>query len=324
MVVSRIINNGIVYYCLDAEIKFGDIIRKEIVNPYISNNLMVSHISSIFEDIKTNLGKYSKFVLDGENLEKINDNFFGSELQKFDETNAKILYRDIQTIDGLTLCNIGSDDKISVLDLKTVFENAFFKKLKGYTEEISELPHFFPFSSLVKINKYINIKKFIENDREFVLYSIYRLARKMQEHQDKEGKKWEELFKSEDKPILVCQSFNGSFIASVLSTLLGLDMFMIDGVGPINKLYRNIGATIEAKKKYIVVSDVVCLGTEVKITKNIIEYLGGIYLGNVSIVRMKPIEEKKYDDVECVFEINKDNNNVFAYTITTDLTNENR
>lgn len=323
MVVSRIINNGIVYYCLNAEIKFGDIIiRKEIVDPDISNNLMASHISSIFEDIKKNLGKYSKFVLDGENLEKINDNFFGSVLQKFDKKNAKILYRDIQTIDGLTLSNIGSDD--SVLDLKTVFENAFFKKLKGYTEEISELPHSFPFSSLVKISRYINIKKFIEKDRAFVLYSIYRLARKMQEHQDKEGKKWEELFKSEDKPILVCQSFNGSFIASVLSTLLGLDMFMIDGVGPINKLYRNIGATIEAKKKYIVVSDVVCLGTEVKITKNIIEYLGGIYLGNVSIVRMKPIEEKKYDDVECVFEINKDNNKVFGYTITTDLTNENR
>ncbi len=323
MIVSRIINNGIVYYCLNAEIKFGDIIiRKEIVNPYISNNLMDSHISSIFEDIKTKLGEYSKFVLDGENLEKINDNFFGSVLQKFDETNAKILYRDIQTIDGLTLSNIGSDD--SVLDLKTVFENAFLEKLKDYTEEISEHPHSFPFSSLVKINKYINIKKFIEKDREFVLYSIYRLARKMQEHQDKEGKKWEELFKSEDKPILVCQSFNGSFIASVLSTLLGLDMFMIDGVGPINKLYRNIGATIEAKKKYIVVSDVVCLGTEVKITKNIIEYLGGIYLGNVSIVRMKPIKEKKYDDVECVFEINKDNNKYFNYTITTDLTNENR
>jgi len=130
-------------------------------------------------------------------------------------------------------------------------------------------------------------------------------------------KEWKDSFESKDKPILICQSLNGSIIASVLSSLLGLDLFIIDGIGPINKLYRSLGATIETGKKYIVVSDVVCLGTEVKITKNIIEYLGGVYFGNVSIVRIESI--KTYDNVESVFYIDKSNKKEFKYQIITPL-----
>ena len=61
----------------------------------------------------------------------------------------------------------------------------------------------------------------------------------------------------------------------------------------------------------------VCLGTEVKITKNIIEYLGGIYYGNVSIVRIASF--KTYDNVESVFCIDKKNKDVFGYNIFTAL-----
>ena len=170
-------------------------------------------------------------------------------------------------------------------------------------------------SSSVYLSSYIDIKKFITLDKPFVLYCIYRLAKKI-------FLKWiieenNDSFNAKDMPILICQSLNGSYIASVLSFLLGLDLFIIDSIGPINKLYRSLGATITTGKKYIVVSDVVCLGTEVKITKNIIEYLGGIYSGNVSIVRIASIEN--YNDVESVFYIDKKNKEEFKYQIITPL-----
>jgi hypothetical protein len=78
---------------------------------------------------------------------------------------------------------------------------------------------------------------------------------------------------------------------------------------------------IEESKKYLVVSDLVCLGTEVKVAKSLIEFLGGKYLGSISIIRIETINpiDKTYENTECVFEITKESNAEIGYGIKTAL-----
>ena len=80
----------------------------------------------------------------------------------------------------------------------------------------------------------------------------------------------------------------------------------------------------EDKSKYIVVSDLVCLGTEVKITKNLIEFSGGKYLGNVSLVQVETLnrEDLKLENIDrtiSVSSITENNNQELEYFIYTNL-----
>ena len=328
MIISKITNNRIAYYCLQAEAAYinsendfhiridAEILPKSVIDR-VCDDIMKDAISSTF-------------VLDFDGIMNIQVNAFEERISHICKKNIifvnikKDLIKQVKSFDYLVKPNgikksrkdqdvyafysfCETDFKL-LSDCETVFKTEFTEKLKKYKHHKKIMHH----SSSVYLSAYIDIKRFITQDKFFVLYSIYRLAKKIQKK-----KEWQNSFESNDKPTLICQSLNGSYLASVLSSLLGLDLFIIDGVGPINKLYRSLGATIETGKKYIVVSDVVCLGTEVKITKNIIEYLGGIYYGNVSIVRTESI--KKYDNVESVFCIDRSNNDVFQYQIITPL-----
>jgi len=166
-------------------------------------------------------------------------------------------------------------------------------------------------SSSVYLDKYVDVKRFISHDNQFVFYSIYILAEKIYE-------KW---LSQNINPILVCQNSNGGFIASILSGFLHLDILILDKIGPINKLYTRLGNTIHEDQEYLVVSDLVCMGTEVKIVKNLIEFLGGNYVGNVSLIRTETLDEehRSFDDTATVFSINKTNNCELGYFIYTNL-----
>jgi hypothetical protein len=198
-----------------------------------------------------------------------------------------------------------------------IFRTHFLKLLKdNYTNPLDgkEMYHS---SSSVYLSKWINIKKFISVDREFFLYAIYNLAIKT-------FQKWFKnlnLINNESKPILVCQNLNSSYITSILSTLLRTDIVILDQIGPINKMYSTLDSKIETNRKYIVVSDLVCLGTEIKIAKSLIEFLGGKYLGNVSIVRIQTIDPiyRNFEDAECVFVVDNETNKEIVYKISTAL-----
>ena len=161
----------------------------------------------------------------------------------------------------------------------------------------------------------IDLKKIISNERPFIYYALYRLAIKIKD-------KWQkELL---NNPILVGQSLTSTFIVSVLSKLLNLDIVVFDKIGPITKLYNKIDKHNFEKSKYIVVSDLVCLGTEVKITKNLIEFSGGKYLGNVSLVKVETLnrEDLKLENIDrtiSVFSITENNNQELEYFIYTNL-----
>lgn len=203
--------------------------------------------------------------------------------------------------------------KTSIYKSEEVFEIEFEKKLKTYS---SNHKNKFHYSSSVYLPRFINIKKFIENDKSFFLYTLYRLAIKMSVENEK--RTWQ--IKENDKDVvLFCQNLNSSIIASVLSNFLLLDITILDHIGPINKLYYGFEDKILKEKNYVIVSDVVCLGTEVRIAKNLIEFSGGNYLGNVSIVRINTVLDKhRFNDIEAVYEISK-NKNPIKYKILTAL-----
>ena len=196
-----------------------------------------------------------------------------------------------------------NEKKFSINESNEVFEKEFESKLKKYS---SNHKNKFHYSSSIYLPRFINIKKFIENDKSFFLYTLYRLAIKMSIGND--NRTWQ--IKENDKDVvLFCQNLNSSIIASILSNFLLLDITILDHIGPINKLYYGFEDKIQKDKNYIIVSDVVCLGTEVRIAKNLIEFSGGNYLGNVSIVRVNTVLDKhRFNDIEAVYEISKDKN----------------
>jgi hypothetical protein len=206
------------------------------------------------------------------------------------------------------------NDNNSIIDYdfynEELFKLDFKEKLKKHISPPSKRAHT---SSSVYLDSYVDIKEFISLDYTFTIFSVYKLALQLKE-------KWLST-PHYDNPILVCQNSNSAFIASLLSGLLSLDILILDKIGPINKLYKRLGSTIIENKNYIVVSDFVCLGTEVKIVKNLIEFSGGKYLGNVSLIRVETLEatDKTYKDALSVFEITRANNKDLNYYISTNL-----
>jgi hypothetical protein len=224
-----------------------------------------------------------------------------------DERNKNELYK---------ICKTKLSKTISFLKIKDeTFESDLIKYLKKYSKPTTLTENK---SSSVNINQYINIKKLIEENISFLYYCIYRLARKMINNDVPDGRKWN--LEQGSKYVLFCQTLNGSFIASVLSDLLSLDIAYLDHIGPLNKLYAaNFGERIKLKKEYIVVADIICFATEVKIAKNIIQYAGGIYIGNISIVRIKTVNiEDRYKDEIYLYDIRK-KKNPLNYEIKVDI-----
>ena len=198
----------------------------------------------------------------------------------------------------------------AVVDVSSLFYETFKEKIKKYIEP-HQKPHT---SSYVYLTSYVDIKKFISFEKNFMLFSLYRLALKIY-------KKWPDEIRGREI-ILICQSMNSAYIVSVLSNLLKLDILILDKIGPINKIYNHLDKTISKTKKYIVVSDLVCLGTEVKIVKSLIQFLGGKFLGNVSIIKTETLSKADIlnaDATIAVFSIKRSNNKELNFSITTDL-----
>lgn len=204
-------------------------------------------------------------------------------------------------------------ERLESFDASVLFENIFKEKIAQFVVP-SDKPHS---SSFVYLSSFVDVKKFISNESCFTYFAIYKLALKIKRN-------WNE--KLQNKPILVGQSLSSTYIVSIISKLLKLDILIFDKIGPINKIYGKLEKHNFENKQYIVVSDFVCLGTEVKITKNLIEFSGGKYLGNVSIVKVETLkredlELKNIDRTISIFSITNENNKDLNYYIYTNLSN---
>lgn len=263
---------------------------KHLFDDFIEINNKVNSI--IFINLKSNVLK--QLNLNNDYLNNPNNNFN-------------------ESIDKFNMFYFGASiNSVKTINPQVVFEEALLEFIESFTDELGK-PHLHE-SSSVYLTSYIDIKKMISNGTNFMMFCLYQLAIKLK-------KTW--IKEINEKPILICQNLNGSFISSVLSNLLQLDIVILDHVGPINTVYSTLNRKIEENKKYIIVSDVVCLGTEVKITKNLIAFLGGKVIGNVSIVKLdtlfaEDILNEKIQNIS-VFNINESNNSKINFKIKTAL-----
>lgn len=343
MVISAILesNSESMYIDLHAEQSFtGSFL---IFNDDIDNNIIEGIYQTLLKedtlkrtvDFFETIPKNKIIILDFKNIDDIQINkpdLFVSLKEKTDLLVFVNINKEIIEKVGVSFFNSPSNkingniykqffltenkcDNIEIIDTNDLFENHFLIKLIECKEEQKQdkKKHH---SSSVYLPVFLDLKKMMVNERPFFVYVIYKLAMKMKI-------KWviDDIEDAEiKKPILFCQNLNSSFIASILSSFLKLDLLSMDHIGPINKVYSNLKNRIQEELNYIVISDLVCLGTEVKICKNVINYSGGKYIGNASIVRIETLNpEDDYSNYEFIFKITKENNSQIGYLIETAL-----
>lgn len=212
------------------------------------------------------------------------------------------------------------------IDTKKILKNEFLKRLqeRDINNKFKYVVSHSPFnkesvhpSSSIYLSSYVNLKAFMvsKENKSFIFYALYCLALKIDKEIRNSGIKNKQV-------VLVCQSLNGSYITSILSTLLKLDVLVFDKIGHVNKLYARPHKIVNNEKAYIIVSDLVCLGTEVKITKSILEFFGAKYLGHVALIKtetLKSTDIERKDVTIAVFSINESNNEELGYEIYTNL-----
>lgn len=348
MIISKIKNEKYIYYdlhCEEVMIASYSLENIDTVSQGIYiDRLQTNTLKNVIEDIILNYDKTVKIVLNFKYINAIQQNLNQTLnilitkgykivlINVLKEVVSELGYTEINNlhhksiqknyIDNITKENVNKtlfvkfylfeeednfiDD--SFKDYK-LFKDEFQLTIKEFIEDVNE-PHT---SSFVYLKSFVDIKKFISLKKKLTLHSIYRLAIKV-------NNEWKTDIDKD--PILICQSLNSSYFVSMLSNLLQLDILILDKIGPINKLYNRLDKTISSTRQYIVVSDMVCLGTEVKIVKNLIEFIGGKYLGNVSLIKTETLKKndiKKKDATIAVFSIDKSNNRELNYYITTEL-----
>ncbi|WP_405246099.1 hypothetical protein [Cellulophaga sp. Asnod2-G02] len=333
MIVSLIETPNYSYINLHAE----EVISSNYLNDdnqgiYISS-LQFETVNRLFNFLKQSSAQSNNLVLDFKNIQNVQSNIIDKIIEIRDLGHKLVLMniseklikplalntiensKNTLTDDEYTIFYFFSEQESDLyqIDIESgnIFYYEFKKRLIKYIDEYNK-PHA---SSFVYLHSFIDLKKFISFETPFIYYALYRLAIKIKEN-------WESNLK--DKPILVGQSLTSTFIVSVLSKLLKLDILVFDKIGPINKLYNKLEKHNYENKKYIVVSDLVCLGTEVKITKNLIEFSGGKYLGNVSLAKIETLtrEDLDLDSIDrtiSVFSITDKNNVELNYYIYTNL-----
>lgn len=333
MIVSKILAQDFVYINLHAE----EVISSTFIE---DNNLGIYterlHINTL-QRIKDalSLEQTKNLILDFKHIRGVQPNL-NKLLFELKNGGFKILFINLgcKLADDLYVRAISNSDNIEVgeqfdkffffenepdnplvsvkLDIRKLFENEFKTRLKNYIIPDYNKPHN---SSFVYLKSFVDIRKFFGLDKEFILFSLYRLALRMR-------RKFQ--LEKESEHVLVCQSLNSAYIISVLSNLLSLDILIIDKNGPTNKLYNRLDKSIEEDRSYIIVSELVCLGTEVKSAKNLIQFLGGKYIGNVAIIKVETLSNKHIkgkDATTAIFSIKRSNNIELNYYISTDLAN---
>ena len=336
MIISRVSLENKTFINLHAEQSFegsfGHFLDKNIQQAGVfQNTLSKSTIDKIIDDFKTNPVQSEILIFDFNHLDFLqvnqNINFKENIIDAFNSICIQLLNVNHEIANKLGLSEhinihkqerqhifLNNKESFSAFSTYQAFEIVFHETLYKKYLEPNEKYHR---STPVYINKFIDLKKFISNDQKLFIYTLYFLALSM--IKDKKSRDWV-LRKGDNSIVLFAHNMNSSYIASILANFLLLDVILVDHVGPINKIYSTFDKRLNQNKKYLVVADVVCLGTEVKIAKNIIEFSGSTYLGNVSIVRINTLEEedKKYSDVETIYVVEKGNNKI-GYSISTAL-----
>lgn len=156
-------------------------------------------------------------------------------------------------------------------------------------------------SSNVYVNKYINVKSLFL-DYNHMMLTIKGLQKVIR---TQFADCWREAS-------LLGVSNNGIILANLLSYELNLPVQSLNRLGPIYCLEDDAKKLNNFNdKKYILVSDVICMGGEFRMTKGIVNILGSQLIGGICVVKIRDVyrgdkEEKVYSLLKDINEIEID------------------
>lgn len=134
-------------------------------------------------------------------------------------------------------------------------------------------------SSNVYVNKYINVKSLFLNYNYMIL--VIKGLKKLIKAK----------FKSDlSDSILLGVSNNGIILANLLSYELQMPVQSLNRLGPVYCLAKQLERNSQFNNnKYILISDVVCMGGEYKMANGIVDILGSKLLGGICVVKIRDV-----------------------------------
>lgn len=349
MLYSKIINDGVLYILLHAEQVFQDFTRFQHSNGYFTSEVTRDTIERIGNEIKL-ITDIKSLIIDcyliDENEKSFNElsdiahhcikneiklsfiRISNSLLGTVHEPKFNSLVLEFDLIKKISNTELQNSTDLSTYDLKDInipnFDDYIFdlysntilrKKIKSTYCKIKSTPY--SKSSNVELPKYINIKTFIE-EREISFLGIYLLCKKAFDL------KWipdlEARRNNKQPPTLFLNSMAGSYLASLFSKIAILDIAFLDHLGPKRKIYRRMQRDIlKPDQEYIIIADVVCLGTEIERAKGIIEHEGGNIKKILTTVFIKVTDNTSEEYICSLFTLTKDNNEGIDYQIKTNF-----
>lgn len=164
-------------------------------------------------------------------------------------------------------------------------------------------------SPAIILSKYINVKTLFEANK-IAYFLIYLLISAILSKQ---------IFGnlSCGKTRLMFYTLNGCAISSIVAEILNVELTCIDHLGPIYRHFRLPTDSIIEGEEYLLVADVICIGSEVARAKCLVEAFGGKIVGWISLVDVGIFR----DDNKAHFSLYnvKDSGNKIGYTIQTAL-----
>jgi len=138
-------------------------------------------------------------------------------------------------------------------------------------------------SSNVYVNKYINVKSLFL-DANYMILVVKDMKELLKKH-----------FKGElNSIVLLGVSNNGIILANLLAYELNIPVQSLNRLGPVYCLDKKKDKYSQfGNKKYVMVSDVVCMGGEYKMAQGIVDTLGATLLGGVCVVKIRDIYRDK-------------------------------
>lgn len=274
-------------YILDFSNYNGGIDQNPIMLSTLANNHNVVVLSE--EKLK------DAFLNSGIGFYKEIGNIQGEKIYlTYFEENAQV----ISFIESLSLNNKGN-----IIDYfhRYVLTDFFMKDIEGnpiYSFEKGSLKYLE--SSNVYVNKYINVKSLFV-DYKYVALIINDLKKLIDEH-----------FQEINELVFLGVSNNGIILANLLAFEYQKEVQGLNRLGPIycldkeNKKYDQF-----YNKKYLLISDVICMGGEYKMAKGIIDMLGGELVGGVSVVKIRDVyRNKKGSEKNRVYSLLEDINEI--------------
>lgn len=242
--------------------------------------------------------------------------FLNLNKKLYDSMNIDDIFQVIEQEDSVIFGKIGNRrNQMSYQNLKEYQQRLFNIKLEKMifdaTEECSNSQHK---SVPVYLSRYINLKKMVESNSRFLRLAIYYLALKM----IKTGIVSCNLLENNNCSLFF-HTINGGYIATQLAELFHIDLVYLDHLGPIESVHRkHFEKSICDNRKYIIVSDVICLGGEVGRARTIIEYCGGEIIGEISLVDIRTVKSEMTTKRVSLYTVSNECNKI-DYTIRTDL-----